>query len=238
MALSLVGQDTEEELCIKVLPSTSTFQQCCADCSLQWCRESSAGGRNSLTPEDRSYYDSFPIFSPYFLVPKKLVGMRPWSWHIRKLYFWKLTIRQPLVCIQLGKWMISIDLTDAYFQMPTLLWHRKNLHFAVGEEIYQDYQLPNKLHTGATHLLQMCEMGIELTQTGRSEESDLYRQLADPCTLTVVEIQGPHKASDPTCQIAGFCSFWKNQSIIPSCWSWEQFGRLCITLPHDCNVGM
>ena len=53
-----------------------------------------------------------------------------------------LTLAQVLAALDLGDWMIALDLQDAHFHIPILKRHRRYLEFPVGQEHIQFTVLP------------------------------------------------------------------------------------------------
>lgn len=59
------------------------------------------------------------FYSPYFIVPKKICGLRPnlnlrvLNWALHKLPFKMLTQKLIIKCVQAQDWFAAIDLKDA-----------------------------------------------------------------------------------------------------------------------------
>ena len=53
-----------------------------------------------------------------------------------------LTLAQVLAALDLGDWMVALDLQDAYFHIPILKRHQRYLQFTVGQEHFQFAFLP------------------------------------------------------------------------------------------------
>ncbi len=88
------------------------------------------------------------FYSPYFIVPKKRVGLRPildlrvLNRALHKLPFKMRTRRCIIKCIQPQDWFAAIDLKDAYFHVSILLRHRPFLRFAFEGQAWQYRVLP------------------------------------------------------------------------------------------------
>ncbi len=88
------------------------------------------------------------FYSRYFIVPKKVGGLRPmldlWVLNesVMQLKFKMLTLRQIVSQIRSEDWFVTIDLKDAYFQISIRPCHRKFLRFAFGGKAYQYWVLP------------------------------------------------------------------------------------------------
>ncbi|XP_068118214.1 polycystin-1-like [Hyperolius riggenbachi] len=88
------------------------------------------------------------LYSPLFFVAKKSGELRPvldlrlLNLHIRQDCFKMETLQSIIPSIQLGDWLISVDLSDAYLHIPIHTRYQKYLRFAVGEEHFQFRVLP------------------------------------------------------------------------------------------------
>ena len=87
-------------------------------------------------------------FSSLFLVPKKDGGFRPilnlkeLNTHLRVPHFKMETVRSISQALNIGDWVIKIDLQDAYFHIPIFVAHRKFLRFIFQGTHYQFRALP------------------------------------------------------------------------------------------------
>ncbi len=87
------------------------------------------------------------FYGPYFIVPKKVGGLRPildlrvLNRALHKLPFKMLTHRCMIKCIQPQDWF-AIDLKDAYFHVSILPRHRPFLRFAFNGRAWQHRVLP------------------------------------------------------------------------------------------------
>ncbi len=70
------------------------------------------------------------FYSPYFIVPRKVVDLRVLNRALHKLLFKMLTHRRMIKCIQPQDWFAAIDLKDAYFHVSILPRHRPFLRLA------------------------------------------------------------------------------------------------------------
>ncbi len=88
------------------------------------------------------------FYSPYFIVPKKGGGLRPFldlrvlNRALHKVPFRMLTQRRIFQCIRPFDWFAAIDLKDAYFHVSILPRHRSFLRFAFEGRAYQYKALP------------------------------------------------------------------------------------------------
>ncbi len=88
------------------------------------------------------------LFSPYFIVPKKVGGLRPildlrvLNRALHKLPFKMLTQKRIFGCVRPLDWFAAIDLKDAYFHVSILPRHRPFLRFAFEGRAYQYKVLP------------------------------------------------------------------------------------------------
>ncbi|XP_051557284.1 uncharacterized protein LOC127442927 [Myxocyprinus asiaticus] len=80
------------------------------------------------------------IYSPYFIVPKKVLRVLNRALH--RLPFKMLTQKRILVSIRHQDWFAAVDLKDAYFHVSILPRHRPFLRFAFEGQAYQYKVLP------------------------------------------------------------------------------------------------
>lgn len=93
------------------------------------------------------------FYSPLFLVKKKSGDFRP-VLDLKKLNrsikvesFRMESLQSILQAINLGDWMLSIDLQDAYLHIPIQVAFQKFLRFSVGQEHFQFRSLPFGIST-------------------------------------------------------------------------------------------
>ncbi len=88
------------------------------------------------------------FYSPYFIVPKKSVGLRPildlrvLNRALHKLPFKMLMQKRIFGCVRPLDWFAAIDLKDAYFHVSILPRHGPFLRFAFEGRAYQYKVLP------------------------------------------------------------------------------------------------
>lgn len=88
------------------------------------------------------------FYSRYFLVPKKDGGLRPildlrgLNRYLRQLPCKMLTVPRVRQVVNSGDWFATIDLKDAYFQIPIWKGHWKFLRFGFEGRIYEFQVLP------------------------------------------------------------------------------------------------
>ena len=84
-----------------------------------------------------------PFYSRLFVTPKVMVGWRPvidisrLNRFVRLSRFRMETSTSVLQSLRPGDWMVSIDLQDAYLQVPVHPDSRRFLRFCVGSEVFQ-----------------------------------------------------------------------------------------------------
>ena len=94
-------------------------------------------GAIELAPPSPGYY------SCLFVTPKVTGGWRPvidlsrLNWSVRVSHFHMETQQSVLQSLRPGDWMASLDLKDAYLQVPVCPESRCYLRFCVGEEVWQ-----------------------------------------------------------------------------------------------------
>ncbi|XP_029924002.1 uncharacterized protein LOC115371027 [Myripristis murdjan] len=88
------------------------------------------------------------FFSRYFLAPKRDGGLRPildlrgLNQYLRPLRCRILTVPRVRQAISAGDWFATIDLKDAYFQIPIWRGHWRFLRFGFASKIYEFQVLP------------------------------------------------------------------------------------------------
>ena len=88
------------------------------------------------------------VFSRYFLIPKKDRSLRPildlrgLNTFLRPLRCKMLSVPRVHQSILQGDWVATIDLEDAYFQIPIWEGHRRLLMFALGGRTFEFCVLP------------------------------------------------------------------------------------------------
>ncbi|XP_061576587.1 uncharacterized protein LOC133442594 [Cololabis saira] len=88
------------------------------------------------------------FFSRYFLVPKRDGGLRPildlrvLNKHLRPLRCRMLTIPRVRQAVTMGDWFATVDLKDAYFQIPIWPGHWRFLRFGFEGRRYEFQVLP------------------------------------------------------------------------------------------------
>jgi len=88
------------------------------------------------------------FISNLFLVPKKtgdtrpVINLKPLNEFIQNIHFKMENIQMALNLITKGDYMISIDLKDAYFNIPIFAPHRKYLRFIWKDQRYEFTCLP------------------------------------------------------------------------------------------------
>ncbi|KAK7929150.1 hypothetical protein WMY93_005545 [Mugilogobius chulae] len=88
------------------------------------------------------------FYSRYFLIPKKDGGLRPildlrsLNKFLRPLKCKMLTVPRVRQAVLPGDWFATIDLKDAYFQIPIWEGHRRYLRFAFAGKTYEFCVLP------------------------------------------------------------------------------------------------
>ena len=86
--------------------------------------------------------------SHYFLIPKRDGGLRPvldlrgLNRYLRPLWCKMLTAPRVRQAINQGDWFATIDLKDAYFQIPIWRGHWRFLRFQSGDRTYEFMVLP------------------------------------------------------------------------------------------------
>lgn len=81
------------------------------------------------------------FFSRYFLVPKRDGGLRP-ILDLRPLKCQMPTVPRVRQAIVAGDWFATIDLKDAYFQIPIWQGHWRFLRFGFEGRIFEFRVLP------------------------------------------------------------------------------------------------
>ena len=88
------------------------------------------------------------VFSRYFLIPKKdgrlrpILDLRGLNTFLRPLRCKMLTVPRVRQSILQGDWVATIDLEDAYFQIPIWEGHRRYLRFAFNGRTFEFCVLP------------------------------------------------------------------------------------------------
>ena len=83
------------------------------------------------------------FYSRLFVVPKATGGFRPvldlsiLNTFVQKTYFRMETVRSVLDSVRQDDWMVSLDLQDAYFQVPVHQDSRKFLRFLWRDQVFQ-----------------------------------------------------------------------------------------------------
>ena len=83
------------------------------------------------------------IYSRLFVTPKVTGGWRPGidlsflNRFVRLSHFRMETAQSVLQSLQSGDWLISLDLQDAYLQVPVIPQSRRFLRFCLGSQVYQ-----------------------------------------------------------------------------------------------------
>ena len=86
--------------------------------------------------------------SRLFLVPKKngklrpIIGLSLLNQYINKQHFKMETVKSVRQSIMVNDWAVSIDLTDAYFDVPIHPRSRKYLRFIYEHQVFQFTALP------------------------------------------------------------------------------------------------
>ena len=102
------------------------------------------------------------FYSTYFLVPKKtgdlrpILNLKPINGQIKRPSFKMETVASVMKALNVGDWMASLDLKDAYFHIPIHPSHWKYLRFCYprpllsvqGPSIWLDH-VPQNIHQGA-----------------------------------------------------------------------------------------
>ena len=102
---------------------------------------------------------SLGYYSRLFLVPKRLKRWRPvidlsiLNSHLNEPTFKMETPESIRKSIQKGEWVISIDLTDAYFHVPIHPQSQKYLRFQTRKGVFQFWALPFGVVTAPLSLL-------------------------------------------------------------------------------------
>ena len=92
-------------------------------------------------------------YSTYFLVPKKtgdmrpILNLKPINGQIQVRAFKMETLQTVMTAVQVGDWIASVDLKDAYFHVPIHPDHREYLRFRIQGRSYQYRVLPFGLST-------------------------------------------------------------------------------------------
>lgn len=87
-------------------------------------------------------------YSTFFVVPKKdgglrpILNLKPLNVYLQKSHFKMETLRSIIQALQKGDWAISLDLKDAYLQIPVYPPHRKYLRFCISGIHYQFRAMP------------------------------------------------------------------------------------------------
>ena len=88
------------------------------------------------------------FISNIFLVPKKtgdmrpVINLKPLNQYIQNIHFKMENIQMALNLISPGDFMVSLDLKDAYFNIPIFSLHRKYLRFIWKSQRYEFTCLP------------------------------------------------------------------------------------------------
>ena len=88
------------------------------------------------------------FYSTFFIVPKKDGGLRPilnlklLNVYMEKSHFKMETLRSIIQALRVGEWGSTLDLRDAYLQIPMFPPHRKYLRFCVQGVHYQFRAMP------------------------------------------------------------------------------------------------
>ena len=103
---------------------------------------------------DRAYSSSFSrLYSRLFVVLKASGAWRPvidlslLNLRVQQTSFKMETLQSVLLSVRAGDWMVSLDLKDAYLQVPMHPESRKFLRFMVGGKVYQFKVLCFRLST-------------------------------------------------------------------------------------------
>ena len=111
------------------------------------------------------------FFSDYFLIPKWEGGLRPvldvrgLNQHLRPLRCRMLTVPRVLQAINQGNWFATVDLKDAYFQIPIWGEHWRFLQFQSGGRTYKSMVLPFGISLAFTRCMDailgpLCRQGL------------------------------------------------------------------------------
>lgn len=93
------------------------------------------------------------FYSTFFLVEKKTGEFRPiinlsrLNLFLKVEHFHMESLRSVITMTQIGDWMASLDLKDAYFHVPIRESHRKFLRFSMDNRCFQYRALPFGLST-------------------------------------------------------------------------------------------
>ncbi|KAK3101176.1 hypothetical protein FSP39_001539 [Pinctada imbricata] len=93
------------------------------------------------------------FYSTFFVVPKKdgglrpILNLRPLNRHLHVPHFKMETLRTIISALEIGDWVASIDLKDAYLHIAIYPQDRKYLRFCVGNQHYQFRSMPFGLAT-------------------------------------------------------------------------------------------
>ena len=88
------------------------------------------------------------FYSTIFTVPKQtggfraILNLRKLNKFIRNQHFKMETLRSVIQSLNIGDWVFSIDLSDAYLHVPIHLESRKYLRFAIEGKVFQYRALP------------------------------------------------------------------------------------------------
>ncbi|MCS5551062.1 MAG: reverse transcriptase domain-containing protein, partial [Gammaproteobacteria bacterium] len=88
------------------------------------------------------------FYSTFFIVPKKdgglrpILNLKPLNVYMEKSHFKMETLRSIIQALHVGEWGSTIDLRDAYLQIPMFPPHRKYLRFCVQGVHYQFRAMP------------------------------------------------------------------------------------------------
>ena len=88
------------------------------------------------------------FISNIFLVPQKtgdmrpVINLKPLNQYIQNIHFKMKNIQMGLILISLGDFMVSLNLKDAYFNIPIFSLHRKYVRFIWTSQRYEFTCLP------------------------------------------------------------------------------------------------
>lgn len=88
------------------------------------------------------------FYSTFFIVPKKdgglrpILNLKPLNVYMEKSHFKMETLRSIIQALHVGEWGSTLDLRDAYLQIPMFPPHRKYLRFCVQGVHYQFRAMP------------------------------------------------------------------------------------------------
>ena len=146
------------------------------------------------------------FYSRLFITPKVTGGWRPvidlscLNRFVRLAHFRMETAQSVLQSIRSGDWMISLNLQDAYLQVPVHPQSRRYLRFCLGDQVYQFRVLCFGLSSAPQVFTRVMAPVSSVTASFWVPGPSLFRRLVGPWILPAGDHEGEGLPSRSMCR--------------------------------------